>query len=123
MDGAASLADLVHDVLDLIAKRLVLTPAIPLGNVKVHGQRVNLLLPLSNNPVEVLGLLLHLVVEDLGLIQLVELAVPVFNGALSLSEPGLELHLGHLQVLSLGNSFILVLASPLGSLTLGLLAH
>merc|ERR1719268_768676 len=163
MDGATTLANLVHDVLDLIAEALVLTtnliklsnrllisrlhteelrgsiPAVPLGNIQIHAHGVNLLLPLIDNSVKVLGLLVHLIIQDLGLVQvvvhlfhltgelgpcllnLVELRVHVLNRALSLSEPGRQLHLGHLQVLSLGNSVILVLAPPLSGLALSLL--
>merc|ERR1719278_1098429 len=94
VDGAATLADLVHDVLDLVGQSLVLTPdliklkdgllvsglhteqlgggvaGLLLGIVEVHANAVNLLLPLANNPVELFGLLLHGAVEDLGLVQL-----------------------------------------------------
>merc|ERR1712102_222909 len=94
MDGASSLADLVHDVLDLIGQGLVLTSDLIkledglfvgrldteqfrggvagflLCIVKIHSNAVNLLLPFSNNSVELLGLLLHGAVEDLGRVQL-----------------------------------------------------
>merc|ERR1719232_925863 len=94
VDGAASLADLVHDVLDLVAQGLVLPPdliqledgllvggldteqlrggiaGLLLGVVEVHANAVNLLLPLANNSVELLGLLLHGAVQDLGLVEL-----------------------------------------------------
>merc|ERR1740129_1728048 len=87
VDGATSLADLVHDVLDLIAQGLVFpadliqledgllvggldteqlrggVAGLLLGVVKVHANAVNLLLPLTNNPVKLLGLLLHGAVE------------------------------------------------------------
>merc|ERR1712102_130221 len=83
VDGASSLTDLVHDVLDLIGKGIVLTSdlikledgllvgrldteqlrgglaGLLLGIVKIHANAVNLLLPFSNNSVELLGLLLH----------------------------------------------------------------
>merc|ERR1719471_1876242 len=83
VDGASSLADLIHDVLDLIGEGLVLTPdlvkledgflvgrldteqfrggiaSLLLSIVKIHANAVNLLLPFSNNSVELLGLLLH----------------------------------------------------------------
>merc|ERR1719362_515425 len=82
-ERAASLANLVHDVLDLVAQGLVLPPnliqledrllvggldteqlrggvaGLLLGRVKIHANAVNLLLPLTNNSVELLGLLLH----------------------------------------------------------------
>merc|ERR1719325_177115 len=72
-DGAASSANLVHDVLDLVAEGLVLPPhlvqledgllvggldaeqlgggiaGLLLGVVEVHTDAVNLLLPLANN--------------------------------------------------------------------------
>merc|ERR1719445_2125597 len=150
VDGATTLADLVHDVLDLIGESLVLPPhliqledgllvggldteqlgggvaGLLLGGVEVHADAVNLLLPLTNNPVELLGLLLHGAVEDLGLVQLgshvlqfsLELALALLNlgqlgvqlvgGGLSLGETSLHLQLGHLQLLGLGHSLLLV---------------
>merc|ERR1719384_552021 len=149
-DGAASLADLVHDVLDLVGEGLVLPPhlvqlqdgllvggldaeqlgggvaGLLLGAVQVHADAVDLLLPLANNPVELLGLLLHGAVEDLGLVQLgshvlqlslqlglallhlAQLGVQLLGGGLSLGESGLHLELGHLQLLGLGHSLLLV---------------
>merc|ERR1719422_1430521 len=149
-DRAASLADLVHDVLDLVGQGLVL-PAdlvqledglrvgrldteqfrggiagLLLGVVKIHADAVNLLLPLSDNSVELLGLLLHGAVEDLGLVQLGghglqvtlelglgsldlgQLGVQLLGGGLSLGQAGLHLQLGHLQLLGLGHALLLV---------------
>merc|ERR1719411_154704 len=150
VDGATTLADLVHDVLDLVAKGLVLPPhfvqledgllvggldaeqlgggvaGLLLGVVQVHADAVNLLLPLANNSVELLGLLLHGAVEDLGLVQLGghvlqfslqlglallnlgQLGVQLLGGGLSLGQAGLHLQLGHLQLLGLGHSLLLV---------------
>merc|ERR1719422_518531 len=149
-DGAASLADLVHDVLDLIGQGLVLpadlvqledrllvggldaeqlgggVAGLLLGVVKIHANAVNLLLPLSDNSVELLGLLLHGAVEDLGLVQLLghgvqvtlqlglgllhlgQLGVQLVSGGLGLGQAGLHLQLGHLQLLSLGHTLLLV---------------
>merc|ERR1719326_876158 len=150
VDGATSLADLVHDVLDLVAEGLVLPPhlvqledgllvgglhteqlrrgvaGLLLGRVEVHADAVNLLLPLSDNSVELLGLLLHGAVEDLGLVQLGghvlqfslelglallhlgQLGVQLLGGGLGLGKSGLHLQLGHLQLLGLGHSLLLV---------------
>merc|ERR1719461_1582095 len=161
-DRAASLADLVHDVLDLVAEGLVLPPhliqledgllvggldteqlgggvaGLLLGVVEVHADAVNLLLPLTNNPVELLGLLLHGAVEDLGLVQLGshvlqfslelslallhlgQLGVQLLGGGLSLRETGLHLQLGHLQLLGLGHSLLLVPQLHHLGLTIGL---
>merc|ERR1719445_2409249 len=164
VDGAASLANLVHDVLDLVAQGLVLpadliqledrllvggldaeqlrggVAGLLLGIVKVHANAVDLLLPLTNNSVELLGLLLHGAVEDLGLVELLahalelslELALgplhlgqlcgELLSGGLGLGEPGLHLELGHLKLLSLSNSLLLV--PELHHLSLGVsLAH
>merc|ERR1719336_2285530 len=133
VDGAASLADLVHDVLDLVGQSLVL-PAdlvqledgllvggldaeqlrggiagLLLGVVKIHANAVNLLLPLSDDSVELLGLLLHGAVEDLGLVQLLgQLGVQLVSGGLGLGQASLHLQLGHLQLLSLGHALLLV---------------
>merc|ERR1719346_68183 len=124
VDGAASLADLVHDVLDLVGQGLVL-PAdlvqlenrllvggldteelrggiagLLLGVVKIHADAVNLLLPLSNNSVELLGLLLHGAVEDLGLVQLlghgVQVTLQLGLGLLHLGQLGVQLVSGGL---------------------------
>merc|ERR1712012_510605 len=164
VDGASSLADLVHDVLDLIGQGLVLTSdliklddtllvgrlhleqvrgdvsCLLLRVVQVAGQRVHLLLPLTDHLVVVLGLSLQLGVHHLGLVQvhihllnislnlgsslltLMQLGVEVLDGGLSLGETSLELHLGHLQLLSLGHGLLLVLLSPHAGLALRL-AH
>merc|ERR1719510_405611 len=150
VDRATSLADLVHDVLDLVAQGLVLPPhlvqlqdgllvggldaeqhgggvaGLLLSVVQVHADAVDLLLPLANNPVELLGLLLHGAVEDLGLVQLgghgvevalelglvllhlAQLGVQLVGGGLCLRQAGLHLQLGHLQLLGLGHSLLLV---------------
>merc|ERR1719295_610677 len=123
MDGSSTLADLVHDVLDLIGERLVLpadflqlehgllvgrldleqlrggVASLLLADVKVKGQAVDLALRLLN---------------------LVQLGVQVVDGSLGLSETSGQLHLGHLQLLTLGNSVSLVLLAPALGLTLGL---
>merc|ERR1719445_473793 len=150
MDGASSLADLIHDVLDLIGEGLVLTSdlvkledgllvgrlgteqfrggvaSLLLSIVKIHANAVNLLLPFSNNSVELLGLLLHGAVEDLGLVQLLghglqlrlDLGLVLVGSGLSLGQTGLHLQLGHFQLLSLGNTLLLV--SQLHHLSLGI---
>merc|ERR1719278_623879 len=93
VDGAPALADLVHDVLDLVGEGLVLpadflqlkhgllvgglnleqlrggVASLLLADVEVVGQAVDLALPLANDLVELLGLPLHGSVEDLGLVQ------------------------------------------------------
>merc|ERR1719422_811695 len=93
VDGASTLADLVHDVLDLIAEVLVLSPyfiklehsllvsrlhpeqlrggvaSLLLSRVQVHADGIDLGLPLTNDPVKLLGLLLHGDVEDLSLVE------------------------------------------------------
>merc|ERR1719389_1581246 len=164
VDGASSLADLVHDVLDLIGQGLVLpadlvqledrllvggldaeqlgggVAGLLLGVVKIHADAVNLLLPLTNNPVELLGLLLHGAVEDLGLVQLGghgvqvslelglallhlgQLGVQLVSGGLSLGEAGLHLQLSHLELLGLGHALLLVPQLHHLSLSVGL-AH
>merc|ERR1719356_78143 len=162
VDGASSLGDLVHDVLDLIGQGLILTSdllkledsllvgrldleklgrgisGLLLADIKIKGQAVNLALHLSDGLVELLGLPLHGGVDNLGLVKggghlgdlgldlalvllnLGELGVEVVNGSLSLGVPGGQLHLGHLELLSLGNSIGLVLLSHCSSISLGL---
>ena len=91
---------------------------------------VNLALPLRDNPVELLGLLLHGRVHELGLVQLLghygyiigqlvlgllqlrQLQVKLVNGGVVLRKPGRQLHLGHLKLLSTGNSLLLVPLPP-----------
>merc|ERR1719158_2003313 len=162
VDGAASLGDLVHDVLDLVGQGLVLTsdllkledslligrldleqlgrgvPGLLLAHIKVEGQAVNLALVLRDSLVKLLGLPLHGGIDNLGLVKvgghlidllldlalgllhLGELGIEVINGSLSLSVPGSKLHLGHLELLSLGNSLLLVLLAHGGGITLSL---
>merc|ERR1719445_1255923 len=159
VDGAASLSDLVHDVLDLIGQSLVLTSdlfkledsllvgrldleqfggcisGLLLADIKIEGQTVNLALHLGDGLVELLGLSLHGSVDNLGLVEvgrhlvdlsldlalgllnLGQLGIEVVNGSLSLGVPGGQLHLGHLQLLSLGHGLLLI-QSLLGSVKL-----
>merc|ERR1719291_1660293 len=95
VDGAATLADLVHDVLDFVGEGLVLpagflelehsllvgrldleqlrggVASLLLADVKVEGQTVNLALPLADDLVKLLGLPVHGSVEDLRLVEAV----------------------------------------------------
>merc|ERR1719419_1597051 len=160
VDGASTLADLVHDVLDLVGESLVLpadllqlehgllvgrlhleqlrggVAGLLLADVQVEGKAVNLALPLADHLVELLGLPVHGSVEDLGLVEaaghlsdlggnlalgllnLVQLGVQVVDSGLGLSQTSSELHLGHLELLALGNCVGLVLLTP--ALGLGL---
>merc|ERR1719201_2080889 len=160
MDGASALADLVHDILDLVGKRLVFpadflqlkhgllvgrlnleqlrggVASLLLADVEVVGQAVDLALPFANDLVKLLGLPLHGGIEDLGLVKaaghltdlradlalgllnLVQLSVQVVDGSLCFGQSGSQLHLGHLKLLTLGNSVGLVLLAP--ALGLGL---
>merc|ERR1719348_408956 len=162
VDGASALADLVHDVLDLIGQGLVLpadflklehgllvgrlnleqlrggVASLLLADIEVVGEAVNLALPFANDLVELLGLPLHGSIEDLGLVQaaghiadlrgnlalgllnLVQFGIQVVNGGLSLSQTSSELHLGHLKLLTLGDSISLVLLAPALGLSLSL---
>merc|ERR1719323_2372856 len=162
VDGASSLGDLVHDVLDLVGQGLVLTSdllklensllvsrldleqlgrsisGLFLADIKIEGQAVNLALVLRDGLVELLGLPLHGSVDNLGLVEvgghlidlsldlalgllnLGELGVEVVNGSLGLSVPASKLHLGHLKLLGLGNSILLILLAHGGSITLSL---
>merc|ERR1719348_2661215 len=162
VDGASTLADLVHDVLDLVGESLVLpadllqlehsllvgrlhleqlrggVAGLLLADVQVKGKAVNLALPLADHLVELLGLPVHSGVEDLGLVEaaghlsdlgrnlalgllnLVQLGVKVVDGGLSLGQTSGELHLGHLELLALGDSVGLVLLTPALGLGLGL---
>merc|ERR1719281_2183900 len=88
--------------------------------------------------VELLGLSLHGSVDNLGLVEvgghlvdlgldlalgllnLGQLGIEVVNGSLSLGVPGGQLHLGHLQLLSLGHGLLLVLLPHGGGVTLSL---
>merc|ERR1712240_895444 len=162
VDGASTLADLVHDVLDLVGESLVLpadllqlehgllvgrlhleqlrggVAGLLLADVQVEGKAVNLALPLADHLVELLGLPVHGSVEDLGLVEaaghlsdlggnlalgllnLVQLGVKVVDGGLGLGQTSSELHLGHLELLTLGNGVGLVLLTPALGLGLGL---
>merc|ERR1719260_503676 len=162
VDGASTLADLVHDVLDLVGESLVLpadllqlehgllvgrlhleqlrggVAGLLLADVQVERKAVNLALPLADHLVELLGLPVHGGVEDLGLVEaaghlgdlggnlalgllnLVQLGVQVVDGSLSLGQTSSELHLGHLELLTLGNGVGLVLLTPALGLGLGL---
>merc|ERR1712180_1537 len=162
MDGAASFADLVHDVLDLVGEGFILPAnffqledsflisrlhleqfrrsiaSLLLGDIKIEGETINLSLPFANNLVKLLGLPFHSSIEHLGLIQgiahligfssnlslsllnLGQFGIEIVNGCLSLSEPGIKLHLGHLELLRLSNSINLILLTPCACLTLSL---
>merc|ERR1719179_50037 len=157
-----SLADLVHDVLDLVGEVLVLPPdlvklehsllvgrlhpeqlrggvaGLLLGRVKIHANGIDLALPFANNPVELLGLLLHGQVEDLSLVKglslslqvggqlgaslvkLGKLGLQLVSGGIGLRETSLHLQLGHLKLLSLGDSLLLVPHTEHVSLSKGL---
>merc|ERR1719239_1897154 len=162
VDGASGLADLVHDILDLIGQGLVLpadflqlkhgllvgrlnleqlrggVASLLLADVKVVGQAVDLALPFANDLVKLLGLPVHGSIEDLGLVKaaghladlrgdlalgllnLVQLSVQVVNGSLCFGQSGSQLHLGHLKLLTLGNSISFVLLAPALGLSLSL---
>merc|ERR1719367_1057192 len=150
VDGASALADLVHDVLDFIAEVLVLPPdfvklehslfvsrlhseqlrgsitGLLLSRVQVHADGVDLGLPFTNNPVELLGLLLHGEIEDLSLaeslglglevssqfcasfVQLGKLCLQLVSGGISLGQAGLHLQLCHLKLLGLSDSLLFI---------------
>lgn len=154
VDVAATLTDLVEQILDFISQVLVLTThslqlllallvgalkteqlggvvaALLLGGIELSGQIINLELPLANDLVEGLLLLLggvgngvgtvdlQLQVLDfggqtlLGLLEADALLVERLNGLLSLSKASLQLPLGLLQLLRAGNTIGLVLAAP-----------
>merc|ERR1719195_2126824 len=151
VDGAASLGDLVHDVLYLIRQGLVLAPdllqlknrlvigildpeefsrdiaGLLLSTVQVQSQAVNLLLPLANDSIALLGLLFHGRVQNLSLVEVVghvcqvgvelglgplnlsKLGAQLLDGGLTLRETSLQLQAGHLELLSLGHAVNLVL--------------
>merc|ERR1719394_15120 len=93
VDGAASLGDLIHDVLDLVGKSLVFTSdllklensllvgrldleqfggsisCLLLADIKIKGKTINLSLHLSNGLVKLLGFPLHGSVNNLGLVE------------------------------------------------------
>ena len=88
------------------------------------------MLPLSNNFVKLLRLLLHGIVKNvslislsghlikirlqlgLGLLNLSKLGIQLLNGSLRLSEAGLQLHLGHFKIFSLGQSILFIFLPP-----------
>merc|ERR1719341_2184958 len=126
MDGAASLGDLVHDVLDLVGQGLVLTsdllkledsllvgrfdleqlgrgvPGLLLAHIKVEGQAVNLALVLRDGLVKLLGLPLHGSINNLGLVKvgghLIDLLLDLALGLLHLGELGIEVVNGCLSL-------------------------
>merc|ERR1719195_1593998 len=126
MDGAASLGDLVHDVLDLIRQGLVFAPdllqledglliggldleqlggGVPgllLAHVEVEGQAVTLALELGDGLVELLGLSLHGGIDNLGLVEvgchLGDLLLDLALGLVNLSELGIEVVNGGLSL-------------------------
>merc|ERR1712137_628869 len=126
VDGAASLGDLVHDVLDLVGQGLVLTsdllkledsllisglnleqlrrgvPGLLLAHIKVEGQAVNLALVLRDGLVKLLGLPLHGGVNNLGLVEvgghLIDLLLNLALGLLNLGELGIEVINGSLSL-------------------------
>merc|ERR1719211_267022 len=162
VDGASTLADLVHDVLDLVGEVLVLPPdlvklehsllvgrlhpeqlrggvaGLLLGRVKIHANGIDLALPFANNPVELLGLLLHSQVKDLSLVKglslslevrgklsaslvkLSKLGLQLVSGGIGLGQTSLHLQLGHLELLGLGDSLLLVPHTQHVSLSEGL---
>merc|ERR1719189_1628541 len=109
-----------------------------LADVKVEGQAIDLTLPLANDLVKLLGFPVHGSVQDLGLVKavghladlrgnlalgllnLVQLGVQVVNSSLGLGQASGQLHLGHLELLTLGNGVNLILLAPALGLTLGL---
>merc|ERR1719422_1630206 len=126
VDGASSLSDLVHDVLDLIGQSLVLTSdlfkledsllvgrldleqfggcisGLLLAHIKIEGKTVNLTLVLMDGLVELLGLTLHGSVDNLGLVEvgghLVDLGLDLALGLLNLGQLGIEVVNGSLSL-------------------------
>merc|ERR1719288_766150 len=118
VDGAASLGDLVHDVLDLIGQGLVLTSdllklenslligrldleqfrrrisGLLLTHIKIKGKAINLALHFSNGLVELLGLPLDGSVDNLSLVKvgghLGDLSLDLALGLLNLGQLGIE---------------------------------
>merc|ERR1719260_463002 len=136
VDGASTLADLVHDVLDLVGESLVLpadllqlehglligrlhleqlrggVAGLLLADVQVEGKAVHLALPLADHLVELLGLPVHGGVEDLSLVE----------AAGHLSDLGGNLALGLLNLVQLGIQVVdgsLSLSQTSGELHLG----
>merc|ERR1719427_1410656 len=126
MDGASALADLVHDVLDLVGERLVLpadflqlghgllvgrlnleqlrggVASLLLADIEVVGEAVDLTLPFANDLVELLGLPLHGSIEDLGLVQaaghIADLRGNLALGLLNLVQLGIQVVNGGLSL-------------------------
>merc|ERR1712223_1627360 len=154
VDGSTTLADLVHDVLDLSAEGFIFPPdaikltvglivgclpleqlrrvaaTLHLGLVQLTLEPLDLVLPLSNDLVEVACLLLHrhaagfrILHGNDGLLyfrlqlRLLPLeghrfAIEVADTALSFSKSRLELHFRRLSLLGLGETLLLVLLPP-----------
>merc|ERR1719422_529314 len=124
VDGAASLGDLIHDVLDLVGKSLVFTSdllklensllvgrldleqfggsisCLLLADIKIKGKTINLSLHLSNGLVKLLGFPLHGSVDNLGLVEvgghLGDLGLDLALGLLNLGQLSLEVVNGSL---------------------------
>merc|ERR1740129_1805892 len=120
VDGASALADLVHDVLDLVGESFVLpadflqlkhgllvgrlnleqlrggVASLLLADIEVVGQAVDLALPFANDLVELLCLPLHGGIEDLGLVQ----------AAGHLTDLGANLTLGLLNLVQLSSQVV-----------------
>merc|ERR1719175_8537 len=148
VNGATSLGDLVHDVLDLVGEGLVLATdliqlehrllvgrldleqvgggvaGLLLADIKVVGQGVDLLLPLADHLVELLGLPLHGGVEDLSLVKrvggLVQLGLQLALGFVHLVQLGLQVLDGALGLGEPGHGLGLVLGAPHGGVAFGL---
>merc|ERR1719443_1900788 len=124
VDRAASLGDLIHDVLDLVGKSLVFTSdllklensllvgrldleqfggsisCLLLADIKIKGKTINLSLHLSYGLVKLLGLSLHGSVDNLGLVEvsghLGDLGLDLALGLLNLGQLSLEVVNGSL---------------------------
>merc|ERR1739844_477165 len=162
VDVASTFANLVQDILDLIREGAILTtdliklkhsliigrlhteefgrrdPSFLLADIKIHAQSINLGLPFANNPIKLLGFLIHRSVENLGLIklhghlikfslklsfalfQLRRFRVQLINSSFTFRKSSLQLELRHFKFLSLGNSFLLISLPPHVSLTMSL---
>merc|ERR1719427_1528868 len=162
MDGSATFTNLVHQVLDLVSESLVLTAdrvkmlevllvcgldaevfggvvaAFLLGGIELGAHVVNLQFPFTNDPVEVLLLLLSSIGKGLstfnsdlhvlefrsntrlGLLKVQVLYVELFNLLFSLVKTGSDLQAGSLKLLSAGNTFGLILGTPHGRLSFSL---
>merc|ERR1719239_1059229 len=144
VDGASTLADLVHDVLDLVGESLVLpadllqlehgllvgrlhleqlrggVASLLLADIKIKGEAVNLALPFADHLVELLGLPVHGGVEDLGLVEaaghLADLRGNLALGLLNLVQLGVQVVDGSL---SLGQTSSELHLGHLKLLTLG----